>query len=185
MEQAYQVKCHLCGGAAEFAFAYARFSERDAYLGMIYRGVCRECLRTYIESIKQDRLARGEILLWPMILLPVGALFAPLSKTLAGEIAGYCLLCLAIVLPVGMRLIQHAEAKRVRRASEEENIRVYSELMCREDAQRTSKQTKLIYLKPVYAEAGAAQIARETGVDLAAAERIAKLSAAVCERTRE
>lgn len=177
MEQLNHVKCHLCGGAADFAFAYARFDEREVFLGLIYRGVCKDCLRDYVETIKQNRLPRGELLLWPMLLLPVGALFAAFSKTLAGKIAGYCLLGLAFIIPAVLRLWQWLEAKRVRTASEEENFRIYSERMCREDAQRTSRQTKLIYLRPEYAEAGInpADIAREASVEEGTATLIKRL----------
>ena len=187
LEQATQIKCHRCGRAADYAFAYARFSEREAFLGVIFRGVCRDCLRDYVEQIKRNRQLRGELLLWPMILLPVGALFAALSHSLAGEISGFILLGLAGVVPLTIRLFQWREAKRVRRASEEENFRTYSEKMCREDAQRTSRQTKLIYLKHEYAQEGAspAAIAREMSVDISTAERIVKLSATVCERLRD
>ena len=68
MEQFNHVKCHLCGSAADFAFAYARFDEREVFLGLIYRGVCKDCLRSYIEGIKQNRLPRGELWLWPIPL---------------------------------------------------------------------------------------------------------------------
>ena len=57
MEQQSPIKCHRCGNDANFAFAYARFNEREVFLGLIYRGVCRECLRGYIESIKLSRRA--------------------------------------------------------------------------------------------------------------------------------
>lgn len=177
LEQFNHVKCHLCGAAADFAFAYARFNEREVFLGLIYRGVCKDCLRSYIEAIKQNRLPRGELLLWPMLLLPIGALFATFSKTLVVEIAGYALLSLAFIVPASLRVWQWVEAKRVREASEEENFRVYSERMCREDAQRTSRQTKLIYLRPEYAEAGIspADIAREASVEEGTAALILRL----------
>ena len=177
MEQFNHVKCHLCGSAADFVFAYARFDEREVFLGLIYRGVCKDCLRSYIEGIKQNRLPRGELWLWPMLLLPIGGLFAAFSKTLAGKIAGYCLLSLAFIVPAVLRFRQWVEAKRVRTASEEENFRVYSERMCREDAQRTSRQTKLIYLRPEYAEVGIspAEIARQASVEEGTAALIMRL----------
>ena len=112
-----------------------------------------------------------------MLLLPIGGLFAAFSKTLAGKIAGYCLLSLAFIVPAVLRFRQWVEAKRVRTASEEENFRVYSERMCREDAQRTSRQTKLIYLRPEYAEVGIspAEIARQASVEEGTAALIMRL----------
>lgn len=177
MEQPNPVKCHLCGGVADVAFAYARFSDREAFLGVIYRGVCRDCLRAYIENIKKDRNLRGELMLWPMVLLPVGALLAALSKYQASQIVGYCLLGLAFIVPVVMRFWQRREALQAIHASEEENMRRYSEQMCREDAQRTSRQTKLIYLKPAYANIGMEeQIVKETGVQMETAALIIRLA---------
>lgn len=178
LEQPKQVKCHLCGAIAEESFAYARFSARDAFLGVIYRGVCRDCLLDYIENIKKDR-KRGELLVWPMVLLPVGALLAALSSYPVSQIIGYCLIGLAVVLPISMRIWQRREARFAARASEAENIRRYSEQMCREDAQRTSRQTKLIYLKTDYASEGAEkQIAKETGMKGESAVLLARLARA-------
>ena len=185
MEQTGQIKCHLCGRVADYSFAYARFSEREAFLGVIFRGVCRECLREYIERIKRDRQLRGELLLWPMILLPVGALLAALSDSVTGRLTGFILLGLAAFVPIVLRLFQRREAMRVRRTSEQENFVRYSEQMCREDAQRTSRQTKLIYLRPEYAKASASEIAREMSLDIHTAERIVKLSATAQERIRD
>ena len=178
LEQPTQVKCHLCGNAAEFAFAYARFSDREAFQGVILRGVCRSCLRVYIEAIKQDRAPRGELLLWPVVFLPIGALLAGFSRNPAGEILGYGFLGLAVVMPVLLRLRQRREAARARRATERENLQRYSEQMCREDALLTSRQTKLIYLCPAYAapDATPAMIAREVGVTQETAALIQKLA---------
>lgn len=179
LEQPNAIKCHLCGEAAQDAFAYARFSEREAFLGVIYRGVCRDCLRAYIETIKRDKHLRGEMMVWPMVLLPVGALLAALSKYKASQIVGYCMLGLAVVIPVLMRFWQRREARIASRASEEENMRRYSEQMCREDAQRTSRQTKLIYLNPAYANEGMEeQIVKEAGVRSETAALIARLARA-------
>ncbi len=178
LEQPNQIKCHICNNAAAYAFAYARFNDREAFFGVIYRGVCHECLNKYIESIKNDRRLRGELLLWPAVLLPVGALFAALSDSRLGQAVGFCLLGSAIVIPAVMRLWQRRESRRVRRASEAENEARYSEQMCREDALKTSRQTKLIYLQPAYAEAGIerSHIAKETGVSLDTAELIQQLA---------
>ena len=186
MERINQIKCHLCGGAADFAFAYVRFNDREVFLGLISRGVCRDCLREYIEMIKQDRLLRGELQLWPMLLLPIGGLFTIFSKSLAGNIAGYSLLSLALIMPALLRFRQRGEAKRVRGASEEENFRIYSERMCREDAQRTSRQTKLIYLRPEYAGEGIspASIARDASVEEGTAALIMRLASAARQQKR-
>ena len=178
LEQPNQIKCHICGNAAAFAFAYARFNDREAFFGVIYRGVCRECLQQYIEAIKDDRRLRGELLLWPVVLLPVGALFAALSGSKIGQAVGFCLLGLAVIIPVITRLWQHRESRRARRASDAENEARYSEQMCREDALRTSRQTKLVYLSPKYAgaEAERSDIAKETGVTQDTAALIQKLA---------
>ena len=180
MEQPNPVKCHLCGNTAEFAFAYARFSDREAFFGVIYRGVCRECLHTYIEGIKYDRHLRGELLLWPMVLLPVGALLAALSQSEIVQAVGFVLLGLPILIPALVRHCQRREARIARRASDAENEARYSEQMCREDALSTSRQTKLVYLNPAYAspECDPAVIAREAEVSPQTAQLIHKLSAA-------
>lgn len=180
LEQPNLVKCHLCGRTAEFAFAYARFSDREAFFGVIYRGVCRECLRAYIDGIKNDRHLRGELLLWPLVLLPIGALLAALSRSVIVQGIGFFVLGLAVVIPVCMRLWQRREAISACRASDAENEVRYSERMCREDALNTSRQTKLIYLKPEYAaeEADLAWIARETGVAPETARLLQKLALA-------
>lgn len=180
MEQPNPIKCHRCGNDADFVFAYARFSAREAFLGVIYRGVCRECLHAYIEGIQNDRHLRGELLLWPIVLLPIGALLAALSQSEIVQAIGFALLGLAVVIPIFMRLWQKRESMIARRASETQNEARYSEPMCREDALNTSRQTKLIYLRPDYGaeDADLVKIARETGVAQETARRIQKLSAA-------
>ncbi len=187
LEQQSPIKCHQCGNDANFAFAYARFSAREAFLGVIYRGVCRECLRAYIEEVQNDRHLRGELLLWPIVLLPLGALLAALSQSEIVQSIGFFLLALAIVIPIFMRLLQKRESIAARRASEAQNEARYSEPMCREDALSTSRQTKLIYLCPEYGAEGAdiAMIARDTGVALETARLIQKLSAAAQQFLRE
>jgi hypothetical protein len=180
LEQPKPIKCHLCGNDADFAFAYARFSEREAFFGVIYRGVCRDCLNAYIENIKSDRHLRGELLLWPAVFLPIGALLAALSQSMIGQITGFCLLGFAVVIPLLLRFWQRRESICASRASKPENELRYSEQMCREDALRTSHQTKLIFLSPEYAktETDPAAISRETGVAPETAELIQKLAAA-------
>jgi len=182
LEQPTSIKCYRCGGAAKHAFAYARFSNREEFLGVTYRGVCRDCLGEHIETIKNDRHLRGEWILLPAVFLPIGALLAALSGSAAGQISGFCLLGLALILPVGMRLSQRREARRASHVSVAENEKRYSEQMCREDALRTSRQTKLIYLRPEYADTSYnfTQIARETGVEQATAARIQKIAAVSC-----
>ena len=178
LEQPNQIKCHICNKAAAYAFAYARFNDRETFFGVIYRGVCRECLSKYIESIKNDRRLRGELLLCPAVLLPVGALFAALSDSRIGQAVGFFLLGSAIIIPVVMRLWQRRESLQARSASAAENEARYGEQMCREDALRTSRQTKLVYLRPEYAEAGLerSRIAQEAGVTLETAALIQQLA---------
>ena len=180
MEQPLQIKCFLCDDNAEFVFAYARFSERETFQGVIYRGVCPDCLRAYIETIKKDKRLRGELLLWPVVFLPIGALLAAFSRNLMGSVFGYTFLGLAVIMPLLMRLWQRREAIRASRSSDQENFARFSEQMCREDALQTSRQMKLIYLRPEYAEAGvdAASISREIGVSNETAALVQKLSSA-------
>lgn len=180
MEQSLQIKCFLCDDAAEFVFAYARFNEREMFQGVIYRGVCPDCLRAYIETIKKDRHLRGEMLLWPVVFLPIGALLAAFSRNWVGQLFGFGFLALAIVIPILMRFWQRREAIHASRASDQENFARYSEQMCREDALRTSRQTKLIYLKPEYAREGVSprEIAQETGVTHETAALLQRLSSA-------
>ena len=130
---------------------------------------------------------RGELLLWPIVLLPLGALLAALSQSEIVQSIGFFLLALAIVIPIFMRLLQKRESIAARRASEAQNEARYSEPMCREDALSTSRQTKLIYLCPEYGAEGAdiAMIARDTGVALETARLIQKLSAAAQQFLRE
>jgi hypothetical protein len=180
LEQPLQIKCFLCDDNAEFVFAYARFSERETFQGVIYRGVCPDCLRAYIENIKKDRHLRGELLLWPVVFLPIGALLAAFSRNLMGSVFGYIFLGLAVIMPLLMRLWQRREAIRASRSSDQENFARFSEQMCREDALQTSRQLKLIYLRPEYAEAGMdpASISREIGVSNETAALVQKLSSA-------
>lgn len=178
MEQPLQIKCFLCEDTAEYVFAYARFSERETFQGVIYRGVCPDCLRAYIETIKNDRRLRRDLLLWPAVFLPIGALLALLSRNWTGTAFGYAFLGLAIVIPILMRFWQRREAIRASRSGDQENFVRYSEQMCREDALQTSRQTKLIYLRPEYAGKGIDLngITRETGVSHETAALIQKLS---------
>lgn len=180
MEQPLQIKCFLCDDTAEFVFAYARFSERETFQGVIYRGVCPDCLRAYIETIKKDRHLRGEMLLWPAVFLPIGALLAAFSRNLMGIAFGYAFVGLAVIMPILMRFWQRRDAIHASRATEQENFARYSEPMCREDALRTSRQMKLIYLQPEYAAPGfdPANIAREIGVSSETAVLVQKLSSA-------
>jgi len=180
LEQPLQIKCFLCDDTAEFVFAYARFSERETFQGVIYRGVCPDCLRAYIETIKKDRHLRGELLLWPVVFLPIGALLAAFSRNVIGMAFGYAFLGIAFLMPLLMRLWQRREANRASRATDQENFARYSEQMCREDALRTSRQMKLIYLRPDYAEPHMSikSIASEIGVSHDTAGLIQKLSAA-------
>jgi hypothetical protein len=173
-----RVKCHLCGNAAKHTFAYARFDERDTLFGVIYRGVCGQCLAEYIEAVKKNRHVRRELFLWPLLFLPFGALLAALSKSTSGRVTGAFLLAVAVGVPILMRFWQRREAKRASMAGDAENEGKYSEQICREDAMRTSRQTKLLQLRPEYTTNAysALRIAEETGVTPATAAQIKTLS---------
>ncbi|NLI54215.1 MAG: hypothetical protein GX417_07785 [Clostridiales bacterium] len=174
MEKPVLVKCHLCGATAQSAFAYALFSEREKYLGVIYRGVCKECLDQYIDRIKTARRGRAEGLIWLAMFLPAGVLLALLAQQAAFRASGYALVALAFLLLTGSRLQQLGEAKRARRAGDAENEAKYGEQICREDARHTSRRAKLIPLRPEYAEEGfsASRIGEENGISSAAAETV-------------
>jgi hypothetical protein len=186
LEQPIAVKCFLCGGAASFTYAYARLSDNEEFLGVIYRGVCRECLADYIERVKDDRHVRADGWVWLLATLPVGGLLAALTDNIVWRMIGYGLILLAILLPLGSRLLQRHEAKRARIASDAENETRYSARMCLEDAFRTNHLIKLVplherYLSPDYTPE---RISAETGVSRAMAEQLSSISAAALVRMR-
>jgi hypothetical protein len=112
------------------------------------------------------------------VFLPIGALLAALSKSAVGQAAGYCLLGVALAMPICMRIWQRRESRRTCLASVAENETRYCEQMCREDALRTSRQTKLVYLRQEYAEEEfpVARIAKEASVSLETAALLKKLA---------
>ena len=184
MEQPIAVKCFLCGGPAGFAYAYARLNDREDYLNVIYRGVCRECLAEYIDRVKSGRHVRTDGWVWMLAILPVGGLLAALTEHIAWRMIGYSLILLAILLPLSSRLLQRREAERARKASDEENEIRYSARMCLEDALRTNRQMKLVplherYTSPDYTPA---RISEETGVSRLMAERIRTMAAVALAR---
>lgn len=184
MEQPIAVKCFLCGATVRYAYAYARLSDNEDFLGVIYRGVCGECLAEYIERVKVDRHVRADGWVWLLAILPVGGLLAALTDHIVWRMIGYGLILLAILLPLASRLLQRREAKRARIASDEENEIRYSARMCLEDALRTNRQIKLVPLHERYASPDYTpeRISAETGVSRAMAERIASISATALAR---
>ncbi|MEA4869795.1 MAG: hypothetical protein VB062_04050 [Christensenella sp.] len=184
MEQPIAVKCFLCGGTANYAYAYARLSDSEAFLGVIYRGVCEKCLADYIERIKADRHVRADGWVWLAAVLPVGGLLAALATITAWQVIGFGLILLAILLPLGSRLAQRREAKRASAASDEENETRYSELMCLEDALRTNRQIKLVPLHARYCAEGftAERFSGETGVSRPTAVFLQSITEAALSR---
>lgn len=184
MEQPIAVKCFFCGGAARFAYAYVRLSDNEDFLGVIYRGVCKECLAEYIERVKAGKHVRSDDWVWLLAILPVGGLLAALTDHIAWRMIGIGLILLAILLPFGSRMAQRREAQRARKASNEENETRYSARICLEDALRTNRQIKLIPLHERYASTDYTpeRISAETGVSRAMAERISSVSASVLAR---
>lgn len=166
MEQPIAVKCFLCGGTTRYAYAYARLNDRENFLGVIFRGICDECLADYIAKVKADKHARADDWIWLAAVIPVGGLLAALSENTAWQWVGLGLILLAVLMPLGSRLTQRWESRRANAASEEENERRYSELMCLEDAQRTNRQFRLIPLHERYctAEYTIERISEEAGV---------------------
>ena len=166
VEQPIAVKCFLCGSTARYAYAYARLNDRENFHGVIFRGVCEECLADYIDKVKADKHARTDGWIWLAAILPVGGLLAALAESVVWQWVGFGLILLAVLWPLGSRLTQRWEARRANNASEEENERRYSEQMCLEDAQRTNRQFRLIPLHERYrsAEYTIERISDEAGV---------------------
>ncbi len=178
MEKPVHVKCYRCGSAAAHRFAYALFSEREAFLGVVYRGVCRQCLNDYIDRVKTAKRGRAEGLLWIAIFLPTGLLFAGLAAEPVFRAVGFGFIALALLLPVAARILQWREAAQAKRADDAENEAKYSELICREDAHRTNRHTKLVQLRPEYAQDSvcAERIGEENGVSAAIGETIRQIA---------
>ena len=178
VEKPIHVKCHQCGGVARHAYAFARFGERETFLGMIHRGICVRCLNAHIDAVIQTRRNRYEGLLWLVVFLPVGALLAAFAEETFWQVAGFVLIALSVALPLLTRALQLREARRAQAASEAENAARYSAQICLEDAMRTSRQTMLVRLRPEFAEEGypLARIAEEAGVSEQTAELIRSLS---------
>ena len=133
VEQPIAVKCFLCGSTARYAYAYARLNDRENFHGVIFRGVCEECLADYIDKVKADKHARTDGWIWLAAILPVGGLLAALAESVVWQWVGFGLILLAVLWPLGSRLTQRWEARRANNASEEENERRYSEQMCLEE----------------------------------------------------
>ena len=178
MEKPVHEKCHKCGGAARYAYAFARFGERETFLGLIHRGVCSDCLNEHIDAVIHARRNRYEGLLWLAVFLPVGGLLAAFARRAFWQGLGFVLIALAVALPLITRAMQLREARRAQAASWAENAARYSVQICQEDAMRTSRQTMLVRLRPEFAEAGysLAKIAEEFGVSEQTAELIRSLS---------
>ena len=166
MEQPIAVKCFLCGNTARYAYAYARLNDRENFHGVIFRGVCDECLADYIAKIKADKQARVDGWIWLAAVLPVGGLLAALAESVVWQWVGFGLILFAAIWPLGSRLAQRWESRRANSASDAENERRYSEQMSLEDAQRTNRQFRLIPLHERYrsAEYTIERISEEAGV---------------------
>lgn len=166
MEQPIAVKCFLCGTTARYAYAYARLNDRENFHGVIFRGVCEECLADYIAKVKADKHARVDGWIWLAAIISAGGLLTALSANVVWQWLGLGLILLTVLIPLGSRLAQHWESRRANTASEEENEWRYSEQMCLEDAQRTNRQFRLIPLRERYrlAEYTIERISEEAGV---------------------
>ena len=169
MEQPIAVKCFLCGGTARYAYAYARLNDRENFHGVIFRGVCEECLADYIARVKADKHTHADGWIWLAAILPVGGLLAALAESVAWQWLGFGLILLAVFIPLGSRLTQHWEARRANAATAEENARRYSTQMCLEDAQRTNRQFRLI---PLYERYRSAEYTVERISEEAAVSRV-------------
>lgn len=152
MERGGSAKCYKCGCEANRFYTFARLSDKEAFLGVVKRNVCDECLSRYIEEVKSGRKGRYEFLIWLPILLPFGLLLAALADNASWRIVGWILLIFGLLLPVMTYTAHRREMKRAREASFESNAERYGREMCVEDAMKTNRQAKLVVIKRDYAQ---------------------------------
>lgn len=144
-------KCYKCGCEANRFFTFLRLSDKEAFLGVVKRNICNECLSRYIEDVKSGKKGRYEFLIWLPIMLPFGVLLATLSENTTWRIVGWAALALGLILPVMTHIAHRREITRARTSSFKENADRYAREMCREDALKTNAQSKLVEIKSDYA----------------------------------
>lgn len=168
MEQNEVTRCFQCGSVSSHVHAFARLSDKEAFLGVTTRSVCDNCLDRYIDRVKDGKKDRFTFL-WPLIVLS----FIGLLMHFTAEKAGYRTLGVLIVL-LGITIAgiaiyqQRKECTDARAASVEENRKKFSSIMCRENANKAGTQNKLVEMKLEYAldEYTIERIGKEAGVSL-------------------
>lgn len=93
MEQSEVTRCFQCGGVSSHVHAFARLSDKEAFLGVTTRSVCDDCLDRYIERVKDGKKDRFTFL-WPLILMS----FIGLLMFFTAEKVGFRTLGVLIVL---------------------------------------------------------------------------------------
>ncbi|MEN6595473.1 MAG: hypothetical protein ABFC31_11075 [Clostridiaceae bacterium] len=159
-------RCFKCGGASSHVHAFARLSEQESFLGVSTSSVCDDCLKKRIEKMKEGKEG------WLVLLLPLLTTMAfGLPMLIAAEKTGFRVLGALIILfgwfVVGAAIYQQIkEIKAARAASDEENIKKYSPMICRENAAKAGAQSKLVEMKLEYAldEYPVQRISKEAGV---------------------
>ncbi len=167
-------KCYKCGCNAHHFFTFARLSDKEAFLGVINRNVCNDCLSHYIDDIKKGKKGKYEFLIWLPVLLPFGVLLATLSENVTLRVVGWIMILFGLILPVTTYMAHRHEMLRAQAASFEENAERYGRRMCIEDAMKTNGQSKLVEVKSRYAlsDYTAERIAEDAGVTLQTAMTI-------------
>lgn len=174
MEQKEVTNCFQCGGVSSHVHAFARLSDKEAFLGVTMRSVCDECLDRYIERVKDGKKDRFAFL-WPLIV----CLFIGLLMLFTAEKAGFrtlgMLIALLGVIVAGIAIYQQrSECRDARAATDEENRKKFSPIMCRENANKAGSQSKLVEMKLEYAldEYSIERIGKEAGVSFQTATLI-------------
>ncbi|HRX57274.1 MAG TPA: hypothetical protein P5075_00735 [Eubacteriales bacterium] len=151
MEQNSLSKCFRCGGESQRLFAFARLSDKEAFLGVTDRAVCDACLAKYVEEVKSGKKGRYNFL-GPLIPMTVfGTLLAVFAES--GFWVGVgVLLLLGGAAAAAAAVVEHKrEVKTAREADAEENMKKYAPKMCLEDARKSGQQGKLVEMKLEYA----------------------------------
>jgi len=174
MEKNEVARCYQCGGVSNHVHAFARLSDKEAFLGVTTRSVCDGCLDRYIERVKDGKKDRFVFIL-PLVV----CLFIGLLMLFTAEKAGFrtlgVLIALLGVIVAGIAIYQQRkECLDARAATDVENRNKFSPIMCRENAAKEGTQSKLVEMKLEYAldEYNIERIGKEAGVSLQTATLI-------------
>lgn len=151
MEQSNLSKCFRCGGESQRLFAFARLSDKEAFLGVTDRAVCDACLAKYVEEVKSGKKGRYNFL-GPLIPMTVFGTLLTVFAESGFWIGLGVLILLGGVAATAVSILQHVrEVKSAREADTEENMKKYAPIMCMEDARKSGQQGKLVEMKLEYA----------------------------------